>query len=63
MTKGSLGDFEGSPTWEIPFHLNPTVGDFVAVKASKNYRVQQLSTNRSQQVQYQSIRNNKVPQG
>src|SRR5215471_1065499 len=36
-----------------------TVGDFVAGKASKNHRAQQLSTNSLQQVQCQSLKNNK----
>ena len=40
-----------------------TVGDSVAVKAIKNHKVQQLSTNGMQQVQYQSIGNNRIPQG
>ncbi len=39
-----------------------SVGKTVAVKASKNRRVQQRSTSSLQQVQYQSIRNNKVQQ-
>lgn len=38
------------------------VGDFVAARASKNHRVPQRSTGWVQQVQYQSIRNNGVPQ-
>jgi DNA polymerase III delta prime subunit len=38
------------------------VGDFVAVKASKNHRVQQLSTSSLQRVQYQSITTNRIPQ-
>jgi hypothetical protein len=41
---------------------DPTVGDFVAVKASNNRKVQQLSTNSKQEIQYQSIRNNKLQQ-
>jgi hypothetical protein len=36
--------------------------DFVAVRASKNHRVPQLSTSTVQQVQYQSVRNNKLQQ-
>jgi hypothetical protein len=39
-----------------------TVGDFVAAKAPKNGSVPQLSTNGLQQVQYKSIKNNKIPQ-
>jgi hypothetical protein len=36
------------------------VGVFVAVKASKEPQSQQLSTSRSQQVQYQSLRDQEV---
>ena len=39
-----------------------TVGDFVAVRTSRNHRVLQLSTSDVQQVQYQSIKNNRIPQ-
>ena len=35
-----------------------TIGDSVAVKASKNRQVHQVSTSRSQQVQYESLKNN-----
>jgi hypothetical protein len=38
------------------------VGDFVALKASNNHKVQQLSTSRLQQVQHQSLRSNKFQQ-
>jgi hypothetical protein len=34
--------------------------DFVSVKISKNHKVQQLSISRSQQVQYQLLKNNKL---
>lgn len=40
-----------------------SVGEIVAVKASKNRAVQQPSTNSLQQVQYQSLANNKIRQG
>src|SRR5256885_10975076 len=36
-------------------------GDFVAVQASKNQTAQQASTSRPQQVQYQSIKNSRIP--
>lgn len=39
-----------------------TVGDFVAVKASNNRRVQQLSTSGVQQIQHQSLKNNSFQQ-
>jgi len=35
------------------------VGDFVAVKASKDHKAQQDSMSRLQQVQHQSLENNK----
>jgi hypothetical protein len=38
------------------------VGDSVAVKASKNHRVQQRLRNRPQQVQYQSVASSKFQQ-
>jgi len=40
----------------------PTVGDFVSVKSSKNHKAQQRSTSSVQQVQYQSLKNNKFQQ-
>jgi len=39
-----------------------TVGDFVAVKASKNHVLQLTSTTGMQQVQYQSIGSNRISQ-
>ncbi len=41
---------------------DPTVDDFVAVKASKSHKVQRTSTSGPQQVQYQSVKNYKIPQ-
>ena len=41
---------------------DPTVDDFVAVKASKSHKVQRTSTSGLQQVQYQSVKNYKIPQ-
>jgi hypothetical protein len=38
------------------------VDDFVAARASQNDEVQQPSTSDPQQVQYQSITNNPIPQ-
>ncbi len=40
----------------------PTVDDFVSVKASKFNKSQQLSTKGLQQLQYQSLRNNRFRQ-
>jgi hypothetical protein len=37
-------------------------GKFVTVKASKNRKIQQLSTSGLQQVQYQSLKNSKLQQ-
>jgi len=39
-----------------------TVGDFVSVKSSKNHKAQQRSTSSVEQVQYQSLKNNKFQQ-
>jgi hypothetical protein len=38
------------------------VGDFVAVKASSRHKLQQLSTNRLQPIQEQSLKNDKFQQ-
>jgi hypothetical protein len=51
MSKENLSRRNGSP--------HPTVDDFVAVKAFSFNKSQQLSTNGSQQVQYQSLRTTK----
>src|SRR5258708_26119131 len=45
------------------FLMRPTVGKIVAAKASYFNKEQQLSTSDAQQVQYQSLGNNKSQQG
>jgi len=62
---GSCGKIVGKSGIILIGHIAgkfKTVGDFVSVKTSKNHKVQQLSTSDVQQVQYQSIKNNKIPQ-
>jgi hypothetical protein len=49
----------GTRGWNEPIL---TVGDFVAVRASKNHKAQLLSIRSAQQVQYQSTKNNKFHQ-
>jgi hypothetical protein len=41
------------------FRQSTTVDDFVSVRASKNHKARRPSTGRLQQIQYQSLKNNK----
>jgi len=55
VATGKLSQWKGSP--------QATVVEIVTVKASKNLKLQHISTSGLQQVPYQSLTNHQFPQG